>query len=126
MILGAKEMGSQEEGPLDHRTGKGWVAAHGGHYGDALSKGHRVIPFIVETTGGLAPAAMAAVLHLGRRARRWDRTKYSRLRIAYNKFVPHHIQRISKAANMADAKNILKEIVTLKMRAAGIAPSNNA
>ena len=47
--------------PLDHSTGAGYVAAHPGHYADALAKGNQVVPLICETLGGLNASAISAL-----------------------------------------------------------------
>ena len=54
-ILGCKERGLPRDGPMNHTSGKGWVAAKKGDYHDALvNKRSRVIPAIIESAGGLS------------------------------------------------------------------------
>ncbi len=80
MILGAKEPGRQRDGAFDHSTGHGWVKGSDGHYKDAIFvKRSRVVPFIVEAYGGIAPHSLAHGNHLARRAKgkyATDRTRY--------------------------------------------------
>ena len=59
MILGCAERGRKSDGPFNHKTGRGWVKAQRGHYFDALRKRSRVIPVIIETTGGISPHTRA-------------------------------------------------------------------
>ena len=57
-ILGCRRRGRKRDGPLNHHTGKGYVAEVRGDYYDALFvKRSRVIPFIVEAMGGITPHA---------------------------------------------------------------------
>ena len=52
--LGTKEQGHQSEGPLDRRTGLGWVAATAKHdYADAQRKGNYVLLLITENSGAM-------------------------------------------------------------------------
>ena len=54
--------GRRRDGSFDHKTGRGWVKAVKGDYFDAIvRKGSRVVPMIIETTGGIAPHSRAVV-----------------------------------------------------------------
>ena len=107
MCIGAKARGN---GRYDHSTGKGRVEIHKGHYHDALhNKRSTVIVNLVEATGGLSPPAAGRVWRLARRASvkgARDGTQYGKLRISPQSFVVHHVQRISRAAVIGDARNI--------------------
>jgi hypothetical protein len=84
-----------------------------GDYADALSKGSRVIPAVVETTGGVVPHLRAYLRYLARRARRargLDGTVYGSSRTSANSFYKHHIQRIALAAQLGDARGIRRAI----------------
>ena len=59
-VYGLKQRGSPRDPPFDHKTGKGYVAPHKGHYNDALYvKKLRVVMLLVEALGGIAPPARA-------------------------------------------------------------------
>ena len=118
LTYGLKQRGSPRDKPLDHKTGKGYVAPHKGHYHDALYvKKLRLVLLLVEALGGISPSARA---HIGKLARRsegkgaTDRTKYGGTRISASKFYVHHSQMLSKAAVVHDAKAIRKRITCLK------------
>ena len=93
MILGCRRRGRKRDGPLNHHTGKGYVAEVRGDYYDALFvKRSRVIPFIVEATGGITPHALAHVTYLARRARgktARDSTRYGTSRTSTRNFYVH-------------------------------------
>ena len=92
---------------------KGWVAAKKGQYHDALFvKRNRVVPMIIETLGGITPHARRAVRHLEHRvrAKARDGTKYGTSRTSTKNFYYHHIQRLSVAAVMSNAKAMHKAI----------------
>jgi len=119
-ILGCRRRGRKTDPAMSHATGKGYVAKHIGTYYDALFvKKTRVIPLIVETTGGIAPHALAHIGHLARRAtgkaaRSRDGTKYGRSRTSTRSFFVHHTQRIATAAQQFDARGIRKAIASRK------------
>ena len=123
MILGCKERGRKQDGPFDHTTGKGWVKGVRGHYYDALYvKRSRVVPVIVEATGGVTRHARAHIGYLARRSSgrgAIDRTRYGSARASTTSFYVHHLRQISKAAVMYDAMAIRKQITNLKQRACG-------
>jgi hypothetical protein len=60
--------GVPSDGPFDHTTGQGWVAAQAGDYADALQKRDTVVPWIMENTGGISPVPCSVARRLGRRA----------------------------------------------------------
>ena len=115
-ILGCRRRGRRGEHAFVHKTGKGYVEAHVGTYHDALfAKKTRVVPLIVETTGGIAPHALAHIGHLARRAKgraasARDGTKYGRSRTSTRSYYVHHTQRIACAAQQYDARGIRKNI----------------
>ena len=100
--------------PFDHKTGKGYVAPHKGHYNDALYvKKLRVVMLLVEALGGIAPPARAHIAKLARRSEgrgATDRTIYGHTRISTKSFYVHHSQMLAKAAVLFDAKAIRKQI----------------
>ena len=77
--------------PTDARfsstTGKGRVEPVRGHYHDALAnKGNRVIVWVVESTGGIAPQPLARLRRNARFAKKKnarDGTKYGLSRRVY-------------------------------------------
>ena len=76
-------------------------------------KKSRVIPYIVETLGGITPHALAYTQQLARRAGKKgarDSTKYGESRTSARAFIVHHTQRISVAAKLGDANAIWKNI----------------
>ena len=113
-----KQRGSPRDRPFDHKTGKGYVAPHKGHYHDALYvKRLRVIMLLVEATGGISPAACAHISMLARRSRgrgATDRTRYGGTRISTKSFYVHHSQMLAKAAVVYNAKAMRKKITCLK------------
>ena len=115
---GLKQRGSPRDRPFDHKTGKGYVAPHKGHYHDALYvKRLRVIMLLVEATGGISPAACAHISMLARRSRgrgATDRTRYGGTRISTKSFYVHHSQMLAKAAVVYNAKAMRKKITCLK------------
>ena len=130
-ILGCQERGARSQGPMDHATGKGWVAAKKGDYADALlNKRSRVVPAVIEATGGLSPALRAEMRRLEGRTRGAganDRTKYGCTRASASSYMAHHTQRISLAAVMYDAMAIRKRVLAKKQQhAAHAARSDGA
>ena len=73
----------------------------------------------MEALGGLGRRARKLILFAARRAvdkkRGRDGTKYSRVRPA--SFLSHHLSAVASAVVMADARNILIELVKVKQRA---------
>ena len=88
------------DGPMCHKTGKGWVKGRRGCYADALLKKNKVDILVHEDLGGgFCPVGAKKMRKMGREAARTgvDRTKYThryRRRLSY---VQHHTQRISLA-----------------------------
>ena len=120
LTYGLKQRGSPRDRPFDHKSGKGYVAPHKGHYHDALYvKKLRVVMLLIEALGGIAPPARAHIAKLARRSEgrgATDRTKYGGTRISTKSFYVHHSQMMVKAAVMHDAKAILKQVTCLKQR----------
>ena len=130
-ILGCKERGLPRDGPMNHTSGKGWVAAKKGDYHDALvNKRSRVVPAVIESTGGLSPPLRAQMRCLEGRAKgagASDRTKYGSTRASARSFMVHHTQRISLAAVKYDALAIRKKMLSKKQKlAAHAAPTDGA
>ena len=97
--LGCTERGHPCQGPLNHRTGRGWVRARRGLYDDALYVKRHVVDLVLHETigGGFSPPAVAKINRLSRSAASGiDRTRYTSRRrdISYKS---HHTQRISLA-----------------------------
>ena len=114
MILGCAERGRKSDGPFDHKTGRGWVKYQRGHYFDALAKRSRVVPVIIEATGGISPHTRAHMRYLARRSTgkgATDRTRYGATRISTKSFYTHHGQMLVKAAVVYDALAINKQII---------------
>ena len=117
-ILGCKARGRERDGPMDHSTGKGWVAARDGHYRDALViKRSTVITAVIESTGGVSPPLRSQMRVLEERIKgrgAVDRTVYGCTRISTRSFYVHHKQRISLAAVKFDAMAIRKRLLSKK------------
>ena len=90
---------------FNHADGTGFVAAHAGHYADALAKRRQVCLCLVETTGAIHQGLIDL---LGQCADEvatrdgapgvQDRTKYGVSRAATHSHFTHHLRRISLAA----------------------------
>ena len=123
-ILGVKARGRRCDGPLNHATGRGWVAAAKGDYHDALDNFKARVHLLVhETLGGFSPYAAQRLRRLGRIAAEngVDGTDYSRSFTAAS-FVPYYAQSICSACVMHGADGILKGIRLAghqRLRAAG-------
>ena len=92
-----------------------------GKYADAVSKGARVVPLIIETTGSISPHSLKYISYLARRSRgkqARDGTKYGRSRASATSFFVHHTQRLSKAAACGDIDGIHDSVRGLKQRMA--------
>ena len=117
-ILGCKKRGLPTDKPMDHATGRGWVAPRKGHYYDALVvKRSRVIAAVIEATGGQSRPLSKQTRQLAKRTKgkgAVDRTNYGLTRRSTRSFEMHHKQRISLAAVMADAKAIRRRLLALK------------
>lgn len=119
LVLGCKKRGSKADGPLNHETNRGYVQRVKGQYADALTKGSRVVPFIVETLGGIAPHPRAYTAYMGRRVRgkgARDGTKYGRSRTSARTFYTHHTQRISLAAQRGNIQAMRRGIRGAKLK----------
>ena len=79
-----------------------------GDYYDALAnKRNRVIVYLVESTGGIAPEPLARIRRNARLAKTKnarDSTKYGEARVSPRSYYTHHTQRLSAAAVRADAQ----------------------
>ena len=119
-ILGCKKRGQPTDRPMDHATGKGWVAPRIGHYYDALVvKRSRVIAAVIESTGGQSRPLRMQARQLAKRTKgkgAVDRTNYGLTRRSTRSYEVHHKQRISLAAVMADAKAIRRRLLALRQQ----------
>ena len=117
-ILGTDARGLPADGPLDHSTGKGYVAEVRGDYYDALKvKKLKVFPLVMESFGGIGPPGCG---FLGRLASMGDPKKGgARDNTQYTcwtapSFVAHHGMCISAACVYADALLISSGAVRVK------------
>ena len=85
-----------------------------GHYRDALLvKRNRVVVWLVECLGGIAPEPFARLRRHARLAKTRgavDRTKYGTSRSSPGSYLTHHTQGISAAVVRANAKNMRNQI----------------
>ena len=119
-ILGTDARGSPADGPFDHRTGKGYVAERRGDYYDALKvKKLKVVPLVMETTGGIGHPGRG---FLGRLANMGDPKKGgARDNTQYTcwtapSFAAHHGMCISAECVYADA--LLLSLGAMRMKSA--------
>ena len=134
LTLGCRARGSPHEPPFNHSTGRGFVKVHKGHYDDALkNKRSKVVLALVEAFGGVNRTLGGYAHSLGKRAHgrgATDRTKYGGVRASPRVFRVHHLQQVSKAAVVYDARAILKQVIGTKQRAldaaAGVAGGTRA
>ena len=79
-MLGVAERGDRADGPLDRRTGVGWVAASTKHdYANALSRGRSVTLLTSESSGAIAADYAACLRALDKQSRlpeTQDSTRY--------------------------------------------------
>ena len=118
-MFGCKGRGRPSDGPLDHRTGKGWVKETAGQYADALNKRTKVHLLLVERTGGVGRGTRAAVRQLSKRAEgkgAIDRTKYGLSRMSTRSYYTHHVQQLGKEAIVGDVKQIATAVTNLKRK----------
>ena len=98
--------------------------------GTLVNKRSRVVPAVIESTGGLSPPLRAQMRCLEGRAKGTgasDRTKYGSTRASARSFMVHHTQRISLAAVKYDALAIRKKMLSKKQKlAAHAAPTDGA
>jgi len=129
-ILGCKKRGRPSDKPMDHATGKGWVAPREGHYHDALAvKRATVIAAVMESTGGISPPLRAQTRRLAERTKgrgAVDRTNYGLTRRSTRSFEVHHKQRMSLAAVKNDAMAIRKRLLAKKQQLCTAAPAASA
>ena len=89
------------------------------HRDALLVKRNRVVVWLIECFGGIAPEPLARLRRHARLAKTRgavDRTKYGTSRTSPRSYLTHHTQRISAAAVRADAKNARVQIACLKQR----------
>ncbi|WP_289460306.1 hypothetical protein, partial [Klebsiella pneumoniae] len=85
-----------------------------------------VVLVLVEALGGIIDETMDELGRLARRSKgpgAVDRTRYGLHRSCPQCFVVHHMQRLSKAAVVFDAKAIKKGAISLKQQACHIRPA---
>ena len=122
LILGTRRRGRKRDGPLNHKTGRGWVRYRTGAYEDGMQKGARVTVLLTESTGAVSFDALKYVAYLSRRARgrkSRDSTSYGRSNTSATHFYTHHVQRLSMAAAIGDVKAIHENLTGLKQLACG-------
>ena len=111
LTLGCKQRGQAGQAQLNHANGAGYVAAHDGHYADALSKHRNVVLMLVETTGAVHPDAVGMLNAWHNETRiegHADRTVYGTARDATKSFFTHHLRLISLAANVGAAMAVTR------------------
>jgi hypothetical protein len=110
-VLGVAERGNSADGPLNRKSGTGWVAASAKHdYADALRRGHRVTLLVSETTGALSSEFARMLRALDKQSRlstTHDSTCYGESPASPQFFYAHHSAAISYAIVRADAGTIL-------------------
>ena len=120
--LGCKPRGRPMDPPFSSTTGRGFIKGSRGYYHDALvNKGNRVIVWVVESTGGICPQGMSRLRRNARFAKSpgaRDGTKYGLSRSSPRSYLAHHMQMISAAAVVSDAKNGRRQLNCLKRRVA--------
>ena len=120
--LGCKGRGLPGDPPFNSAIGKGRIQPVVGDYRDALvNKGNRVIVWVVESTGGIAPEPYGRLRRNARFAKSKnarDGTTYGFSRLSPRSYLQHHTQRISAAAVVSDAQNGRHEVSCLKQRVA--------
>ena len=100
-IYGARPRGAAADGPFNHTTGLGWVAAQAGYYTDAIkNKKNTVIALIAENFGGVTPAVTALLRRLDKRSCA-DTTRYGEY--STHDFYGHHAAAISLAIVTGEA-----------------------
>jgi hypothetical protein len=130
LVHGVKGKGRKGTEPLNHSTGRGWVAPRKGQYHAAQRRRtHEVHAWIVEAgTGGIDGYSKAHIRYLDRKVADHgaaDRTAYGRHRGSTRSYATHHTQQIVKAAVVGDAKAIVRKVNHLKTTAFS-APSARA
>ena len=108
----------------------GWVKSKPGQYDALYVKRCIVVLWLLERFGGMAPQTRRALGALARRSEgknATDRTKYGQTRASPRKFYTHHMQQLSRAAVMYDARALAKQITCMKQElrssAAQVAPA---
>ena len=123
--FGCKQSGSPRDGPLDHSTGRGYVAVRRGDYHDAIvNKKNTVILVHVEPLGGIAPETMREIYRLGERCKGGgvrDRTKYGHTRVGPKDYFNFHVQALSMAAVKSNSDAILMQFNRCKSRRRALA-----
>ena len=108
--LGTTARGHRSEGPLDRRTGLGWVAATTNHdYADAQRKGNYVLLLITESSGAMHRDLVRVLHGLAQQSSLTtteDSTQYGTARTSPSSFLAHHLASISAAVVYADAQEL--------------------
>ena len=116
-IFGARPRGAPSDGPFNHITGLGWVAAREGYYCDAIkTKKNTVIALIAESFGGVTPAVTALLQRLEKRLCT-DATCYGDH--STRSFSSHHAAAISLAIVTGDEEALVKGVSKLETKSAG-------
>ena len=119
-VLGLSARGDPSDGPLDRRTGTGWVAETTDHdYADAQAKGHGVSLLATESTGAIDLAFILLLRSLGKQSTApgsQDHTVYGTARSSPHTFFAHHTSAISAAVVTADAEIVLNTAASMCLR----------
>ena len=121
-VLGLAARGDPTGRQLDRLTGEGFVAAHTGHYADALEKGNRVKLLLVETTGAFSLGLDLMLRSLGAGVKAsdvQDTTAYGSSKTSPRTFYAHHAAAISAAA--AAQESLILETAAITPGAAHLA-----
>lgn len=118
-VYGLTTRGAPADGPLNRRTGTGWVKSSAGDYADALSKGHGVLMLGMESTGALFTPFVLMLKTLGKLSTApgtHDSTIYGTARASPQTFFRHHVAAISSAVVLADALSVLNSAATMSFK----------
>jgi hypothetical protein len=118
-VYGLTARGAPADGPLNRRTGTGWVKSSTGDYADALSKGHGVLMLGMESTGALFTPFVLMLKTLGKLSTApgtHDSTIYGTARASPQTFFRHHVAAISSAVVLADALSVLNSAATMSFK----------
>ena len=118
-MLGVAARGDQVDGPLDRRTGAGWVAKSTDHdYADAQRRGNGVTLFVSENTGALSSDLVECLRALSKQSRlptTQDSTRYGESSSSPQSFYAHHAAAISAAIVNADADTVANKASSLSV-----------
>ena len=118
ITVGLAQIGTPDQPPFDRTTGTGFVAAHDGHYSDALTRKppHPTHLLVTECTGALSPSLILLLHILARTATAkgaQDATVYGESRASPHAFYAHHAAAISAAVQLQDAETLQNAAASL-------------